>query len=156
MPVCHLPRILDAVDIDRWRSRLPVKRASDGELVGWTVSRDGDESTEGYLVDAINPAGHVVAASIPIEEASDVLEARGLASLSAPHWARAPLPISSHVDLRRPQQDWTWRRVVMTQLDDTRVWIRLAYPSWPERLVEVALSIPADDVLVDVTPPDSE
>ncbi len=44
----------------------------------------------------------------------------------------------------------------MTQLDDTRVWIRPAYPSYPERMVEVALSLPADDVLVTEPPSPDE
>ena len=137
---------VDEVEIDRWRSRLPVTRSSDGELVGWTVSDlalDGGE-----LVDAVNPVGHVVAEDLPLEEAIDVLENHGLGSLSAPYWARAPLPVVSELDLRRPRSDWTWRRMVMTQLDDTRVWVRPAYPSYPERMVELAVPLPVDEILV--------
>ena len=139
-----------AVDIDRWRSRLPVTRASDGELVGWTVADLAAD--DGELVDAVNPVGHVIAADVRLDHAVDVLESQGLSSLSRPYWARAPLPVASELDLLRPQHDWRWRRMVMTQLDDTRVWIRPAYPSYPERMVEVALSLPADDVLVTEPP----
>ncbi|MGU3432082.1 hypothetical protein ACNHUS_03610 [Actinomycetes bacterium M1A6_2h] len=131
------------MDIDLWRSRMPVMRTSDGELVGWTVSLVSEE-----VVDAVNPVGHVVQSALPVDDAIDVLEARGLTSLSAPYWARAPLPIDASTDLRRPQDNWRWRRMTMVQLDDTRVWIRPAYPSYAERLVELPVVLPVDDVLV--------
>ncbi|OZD09318.1 hypothetical protein CH275_03705 [Rhodococcus sp. 06-235-1A] len=151
--------MLETVDIERWRSRLPVRRASDGEVIGWTVAHESntrDEYDEGYLVDAVNPAGITVAQGVPIETAIAHLEDRGLASLSAPHWTKAPLPLESETDLSTPQDDWPWRRVLMTQLDDNRVWIRPAYPSWPERLLEVPLPIPADDVLRTDSPAESD
>lgn len=137
---------VDPVDIDRWRSRLPVTRASDGELVGWTVSDLAAD--DGEKVDAVNPVGHVVAADVDLLDAVDILEARGLASLSGPFWARAPLPMVSEQNLHRPKPEWRWRRVTMTQLDDTKVWIRPAYPSYPERMVEVAVPLPVDDIVV--------
>ena len=139
-----------------------MKRASDGEVIGWTVALSSDESNpidedaEGYVVDAVNPAGITVAQGVPIEEAIACLEDRGLASLSAPHWTKAPLPLESETDLFAPQDDWPWRRVLMTQLDDNRVWIRPAYPSWPERLLEIALPIPADDILRPDSPTNSD
>ncbi len=68
-----------AVDISRWRSRLPVTRASDGELVGWTVSDLAAD--DGELVDAVNPVGHVIAADVELGDAVDVLESQGLSSL---------------------------------------------------------------------------
>ncbi|GGG17329.1 hypothetical protein GCM10007304_34360 [Rhodococcoides trifolii] len=139
------------MDIDLWRSRMPVTRASDGELVGWTVSLVSEE-----IVDAVNPVGHVVEAAVPVDAAIDVLEARGLSSLSAPYWAKAPLPIDAHTDLRRPRDDWRWRRMVMVQLDDTRVWIRPAYPDYTERMVELPLPLPADDLLLDEPPTTDE
>lgn len=145
---------VERVDIDRWRSRLPVKRASDGEIVGWTVSDRALD--DGELVDAVNPVGHVVAADVTLDEAVDILEARGLASLSVPYWALAPLPIVSEQKLDRPASDWRWRRMTMTQLDDTRVWIRPAYPAYAERMVEIALALPADDVLVREPPTTDE
>ncbi|WP_307830829.1 hypothetical protein [Rhodococcus sp. KRD162] len=150
------------MDIERWRSRLPVKRASDGEVIGWTVAHRShasaplDEQEEGYLVDAVNPVGITVAQGVPIETAVAHLEERGLASLSAPHWTKAPLPLAPETDLIAPQDDWQWRRVLMTQLDDNRVWIRPAYPSWPERLLEIPLPIPADDILRPDSPADSD
>ncbi|MBY4129061.1 hypothetical protein HQO83_11740 [Rhodococcus fascians] len=147
------------MDIERWRSRLPVKRASDGEVIGWTVAHGTtaqDEHDDGYTVDAVNPAGITVAQGVPIETAIAHLEDRGLASLSAPHWTKAPLPLEAETDLLAPQDDWQWRRVVMTQLDDNRVWIRPAYPSWPERLLEISLAIPVDDVLRPHSPVDSD
>ncbi|MGB6181313.1 MAG: hypothetical protein WBF79_08740 [Rhodococcus sp. (in: high G+C Gram-positive bacteria)] len=142
------------MDIARWRSRLPVKRASDGEVVGWTVSDLALD--DGERVDAVNPVGHVVARDVRLDEAVDILEAHGLASLSAPCWALAPLPIEREVDLTRPTPAWRWRRMTMTQLDDTRVWVRPAYPSYPERMVEIALPLPADDVLVTDPPTTDE
>ncbi|MGV8870902.1 MAG: hypothetical protein ACOH2Q_00125 [Rhodococcus sp. (in: high G+C Gram-positive bacteria)] len=150
------------MDIERWRSRLPVKRASDGEVIGWTVEHEStepappDEHDHGYLVDAVNPVGITVARGVSLEDAIDALEERGLASLSLPHWTKAPLPLQLETDLLTPQNDWQWRRVLMTQLDDNRVWIRPAYPSWPERLLEIPLSIPADDVLRSHSPADSD
>ncbi|OZC43164.1 hypothetical protein CH286_23265 [Rhodococcus sp. WWJCD1] len=153
------------MDIERWRSRLPVKRASDGEVIGWTVAHSSsgstprdehDEHDEGYLVDAVNPVGITVAQGVSLEYAIAALEERGLASLSWPHWTKAPLPLQLETDLLTPQDDWQWRRVLMTQLDDNRVWIRPAYPSWPERLLEIPLSIPADDILRPQSPADSD
>lgn len=126
---------------------MPVMRASDGELVGWTVSLDSEE-----VVDAVNPVGHVVESSVRVDDAVDLLEARGLSSLSAPYWAKAPLPMESSTDLRRPRDDWRWRRMVMVQLDDTRVWIRPAYPAYSERMVELPIPLPADDLLVGEPP----
>lgn len=126
-----------------------MTRPSDGELVGWTVSENYDE----FDVDAVNPVGHVVAAGLPVDAATDVLVRRGLTSLSEPCWGRAPVPIDAATDLRRPSDHWPWRRFVLVQLDDTRVWIRPAYPSWDERTVELAVHLPIDDVLV-VDPPD--
>lgn len=139
-----------------------MKRASDGEVIGWTVAHRSSGSTpheehdEGYLVDAVNPVGITVAQGVSLEEAITALEERGLASLSLPHWTKAPLPLHSETDLLTPQNDWQWRRVLMTQLDDNRVWIRAAYPSWPERLLEIPLSIPADDVLRPHSPAESD
>ncbi|MBT0566684.1 hypothetical protein [Williamsia sp. CHRR-6] len=133
------------MDIDRWRSRLPVRRASDGEIIGWTVSSDGDPYSE--RVDAVNPVGQVVAAGVDTADATDILAARGLASLTEPCWARAPIPITRDTDFTRPQPDWRWRRVAMTQLDDNEVWIRAAYPHHIERFTEVPLRLPADDIL---------
>ncbi|WP_231476487.1 MULTISPECIES: hypothetical protein [unclassified Rhodococcus (in: high G+C Gram-positive bacteria)] len=127
-----------------------MTRASDGELVGWTVSDMARD--DGELVDAVNPVGHVIAEDVQLEAAIDVLEARGLSSLSVPYWARAPLPLVGELDLRRATPEWQWRRMVMTQLDDTKVWIRPAYPSYPERMVELAVPLPADDVLVPEPP----
>lgn len=153
------PGIFEKVDIERWRSRLPVKRASDGEVIGWTVAHESttrDEYDEGYLVDAVNPVGVTVVRGVPIERAIEHLEDRGLASLSAPHWTKAPLPLEPETDLSAPHDDWPWRRVLMTQLDDNRVWIRPAYPSWPERLLEIPLQIPADEILRADSPDDSD
>ncbi|GAA1455987.1 hypothetical protein [Williamsia maris] len=132
------------MDIDRWRGRLPVRRPSDREIVGWTVSDQPDDET----VDAVNPVGQVVAAGIDIADAYDVLLERGLASLTAPCWARAPIPITRDTDFTRPQDDWLWRRIAMTQLDDTQVWVRAAYPHYFERFTEVPLRLPADDILL--------
>lgn len=137
------------VDIGRWRSRLPVTRPSDGELVGWTLSENYDE----YSVDAVNPVGHLVATGLHVLDAAEVLVTEGLSSLSVPCWAFAPIPISRDTDLRSPEPSWQWRRMVLVQLDDTRVWIRPGYPSWEERRVELPIVIPADDVLV-TDPPD--
>ncbi|OZE99990.1 hypothetical protein CH292_19765 [Rhodococcus sp. 14-2470-1a] len=141
-----------AVDITRWRSRLPVRRPSDGEIVGWTVSENYDES----CVDAVNPVGHLLAQSLPVDDAADVLLEQGLSSLSNPVWGRAPVPVLAHTDLLDPAETWTWRRFLLVQLDDTRVWIRPAYPSWDERRVELALHLPIDDVLVTDPPPGHE
>lgn len=126
-----------------------MTRPSDGELVGWTVSENYDE----YSVDAVNPVGHVVSVGLPVDTAAEVLVRDGLASLSTPCWALAPVPIAADTDLRAPNHSWRWRRFVLVQLEDTRVWIRPAYPSWEERRVELALPIPVDDVLV-IEPPD--
>jgi hypothetical protein len=63
--------------------------------VGWTVSDMARD--DGELVDAVNPVGHVIAEDVQLEAAIDVLEARGLSSLSAPYWARAPLPLVSEL-----------------------------------------------------------
>lgn len=155
------PRIVLEVDIERWRSRLPVKRSSDGEVIGWTVAHSSGRSIlhehdDGYCVDAVNPVGICVAQGVSLEDAIAVLEERGLASLSLPHWIKAPLPLQLETDLFTPQDCWQWRRVLMTQLDDNRVWIRPAYPSWPERLLEIPLPIPADDVLRPHSPADSD
>lgn len=117
--------------------------------MGWTVSENYDES----CVDAVNPVGHTVAAGVPVDRASEMLVHHGLSSLIEPCWGRAPVPIDASTDLRRPSERWAWRRFVLVQLDDTRVWIRPAYPSWDERRVELALHLPIDDVLV-VDPPD--
>lgn len=145
------------MNIDRWRSRLPVRRASDGESIGWTVS-DVYASTgaEGDLVDALNPIGHVLAEDVSLDTAIDVVEQRGLASLDRPYWVRAPLPIWAGVDLERPENGWRWRRMLLTQLDDTRLWMRPAYPAWEERLLELPLTLPADEVLHALQPADSE
>ncbi len=136
-----------------------MKRASDGEVIGWTVAHypgSPNEYDEGYLVDAVNPVGITVAQGVPLETAIARLEDHGLASLSAPHWTKAPLPMEPETDLYAPQDDWPWRRVLMTQLDDNRVWIRPAYPSWPERLLEIPLPIPADDILRPDSPENSD
>lgn len=139
-----------------------MKRASDGEVIGWTVAHASSENAgrddydDDYLVDAVNPVGITVAQAVPLENAIAALEERGLASLSLPHWTKAPLPLQPETDLLTPQDDWQWRRVLMTQLDDNRVWIRPAYPSWPERLLEIPLSIPADDVLRSHSPVESD
>ncbi len=126
-----------------------MRRPSDGELVGWTVSENYDE----MRVDAVNPVGHAVAVELPVDEAAEVLVQHGLSSLSTPCWARAPIPIYADIDLRRPSASWRWRRFVLVQLEETRVWIRPAYPSWDERRVELPLFLPIDDVLV-IDPPD--
>ncbi|WP_236077507.1 hypothetical protein [Rhodococcus sp. P1Y] len=137
------------MDIVRWRSRLPVTRPNDGELVGWTVSENYDESR----VDGVNPVGHALARELPVDDAVDVLVKNGLSSLSAPCWGRAPLPLRADTDLRRPLHGWRWRRFVLVQLEEVRVWVRPAYPSWDERRIELPLQLPIDDVLV-VEPPD--
>lgn len=128
---------------------MPVRRPSDGELVGWTVSEDYDE----MHVDAVNPVGHLVSNDLPVDIAAEVLVQQGLSSLSAPCWGRAPVPIEAHTDLTNPQHIWPWRRFTLVQLDDTRVWVRPSYPSWDERRIEVPLVLPIDDVLV-TEPPD--
>lgn len=143
------------MDIDRWRGRLPVRRPSDREIIGWTVSVAGSEASgtsysddpDDGVVDAVNPVGQVVAAGIDIADAYDVLQERGLASLTAPCWAQAPIPITRDTDFTRPQDDWLWRRIAMTQLDHTQVWVRAAYPHYFERFTEVPLRLPADDIL---------
>lgn len=140
------------MQIDRWRSRLPVRRPADGELVGWTVSEAYDES----CVDAVNPVGRTVASAIPVDHAAEVLVAQGLSSLMDPLWALVPASVSRGTDLRRPEPDWQWRRMVLVQLDDTRVWIRPGYPTWQERNVEIPLVLPVDDVLVSDPPPGHE
>lgn len=147
----HLIGTVGVVDIDRWRSRLPVRRSSDGEIIGWTISKDPYAD----VVDAVNPVGQVVATEIDIADAAEVLAARGLASLTAPCWARAPIPITRDTDFTRPQPEWRWRRVAMTQLDDNAVWIRAAYPHHAERFTEVPLRLPADDILL-LDPPTTD
>ncbi len=144
------------MDIDRWRSRLPVRRPSDREIVGWTVPHAGSDDPYADIVDAVNPVGQVVAARIDIADAYDVLQERGLASLTAPCWARAPIPITRDTDFTRPQDDWLWRRIAMTQLDDTQVWVRAAYPHYFERFTEVPLRLPADDILLTDPPTTDE
>ncbi|MDJ0392995.1 hypothetical protein QMK17_06590 [Rhodococcus sp. G-MC3] len=129
-----------------------MTRPSDGELVGWTVSENYDETR----VDAVNPVGHALAVDLPVDQASNVLVQQGLSSLSEPVWARAPIPLLAHTDLRRPEPTWRWRRIVLVQLEETRVWIRPAYPSWEERRVELPLAIPVDDVLVTDPPAEHE
>ncbi len=148
----HLIGTVDRVDIDRWRTRLPVRRPSDREIVGWTVSDAPDDET----VDAVNPVGQVVAAGVDIADAYDLLQERGLASLTQPCWARAPIPITRDTDFTRPQHDWLWRRIAMTQLDDTQVWVRAAYPHYFERFTEVPLRLPADDILLTDPPATDE
>lgn len=125
-----------------------MTRPSDGELVGWTVSENYDETR----VDAVNPVGHALAQELPVDDAVEVLVQQGLSSLSAPCWGRAPLPLSADTDLRRPSAEWQWRRFVLVQLEEVRVWLRPAYPSWDERRVELPLALPIDDVLV-IDPP---
>ncbi|MCP2192459.1 hypothetical protein LX14_000149 [Williamsia deligens] len=120
-----------------------MRRPSDGEIVGWTVTDHPDDDR----VDAVNPVGQIVGRDLEYEQAHDLLVERGLASLDDRCWACIPTPITRDADLTRPQPDWRWRRVVLTQLDDTQVWIRPAHPAWTERLTEVPLWLPADDIL---------
>ena len=118
-------------------------RPSDGELTGYLDPSDGD----GHFV-PLNLIGHPLGVPGTRTEAESVLGDRGLISLANYWWCLAPRPLpAAGVDLRDPQPDWEWRRVVIVELDRDACTVRPALPYPEEEEVVLTVRLPADDVL---------
>lgn len=118
-------------------------RPGDGELTGYLEPDD-----DGSAFTPLNLIGHVLGDPGSRAHAESVLADRGLTSLANYWWCLAPRPLPPEgVDLRRPQPEWEWRRVVIVDLDTSGCTVAPALPYPEEEGVNLAVSLPADDVL---------
>jgi hypothetical protein len=121
--------------------RITVIRPVDGEHVGYLVSA-GDAWLPQNLV------GFPVGEATDREAAERLAVERGLASLDGAWWCRAPKPFpTTEAELRSPEPDWPWRKVVIVEVTASTCTIRPAL-AWPEEASVVAsLTLPVDDLL---------
>ena len=118
-------------------------RPNDGELTGYL-----DPSAAPGLFTPLNLIGHILGEPGSRAHAESVLADRGLTSLANYWWCLAPRPLpAERVDLRPPQPEWEWRRVVIVELDKTACTVRPALPYPEEEDVTLTVALPADDVL---------
>lgn len=119
---------------DDWR---PVPR-EDGELAGYLVDAPGGLAVPTSLLGtSLGPAQDLASAAAAVA-------ALGLASLDGRWWCRLPRPLPSGLlDAEAPAADWTWRPVVIVEVDASRCRVRPALP-FPEESTSLAeLSVPA-------------
>ena len=122
---------------DDWR---PVHRA-DGERAGW-LSLDGLPRT-------------LLGTVLPLRDGEDpdaALTERGLAALDRRRFARLPDELVPGIDARSPADDWTWRAVVVIEVDRARCRIRLQLAPPAELRVALELPVPVGDLLLDEPP----
>jgi hypothetical protein len=118
-------------------------RPNDGELTGYLAPTEED----GVFV-PLNLIGHRLGDPGSRTEGESVLLDRGSISLANYWWCLAPRPLpQSGTDLRDPQPDWEWRRVVIVDLDRLSCTVRPALPYPEEQSAVAVVTLPADDVL---------
>jgi len=121
---------------------IAFRRPNDGELTGY-LSPVGD----GVFV-PLNLIGHPLGDPGTRAQSESVLADRGLTSLANYWWVLSPRPFPpDDFDLRSPEPDWEWRRIVIVELDKNECTVRPALP-YPEEESSIAtVSLPADDIL---------
>ena len=121
---------------------IAFRRPNDGELTGYL-----DPLEDGSFV-PLNLIGHPLGEAGTRAEAESVLADRGLTSLANYWWVRAPRPMPENgLDLRAPEADWEWRRIVIVDLDKNSCTVRPALPYPEEETVTAVVTLPADDIL---------
>lgn len=119
---------------------IPYHRASDGEVAGYLRPVDDE------LVEPVTLLGHTLAAPSPRPEAEALLEQRGLAALAEIWWVRAPAVLTREpLDLRRPAEDWHWRRFTVVEVNRNTARLQPHYA--PDQASSVTVSLPATDIL---------
>ena len=118
-----------------------VIRPDDGEHVGYLAP-------VGDAWQPINLLGFPLADATNRDEATETAVRLGLASLNGNWWCRAPLPMAhTEAELRHPQPDWEWRKVVVVELNETTASLRPAI-AWPEEQGRTTtISLPATELL---------
>jgi hypothetical protein len=124
---------------DQW---IAFHRPGDGELTGYLEPTGED----GVFV-PLNLIGHRLGDAGSRAHAESVLVDRGLISLANYWWCLAPQPLpESGADLRDPQPDWEWRRIVIVELDKNTCTVSPALPHPDEENSTAVITLPADDV----------
>lgn len=125
-----------------------VLRPEDGERTGYLAP-------EGELWMPLNLIGFPLGKATDRATASELVVATGLASMDGQWWCRGPLPFAqTEAELRAPAPDWTWRKVVVVEVNPEFCSIRPAL-AWPEEQGRsVRLALPATELLRQTQPPD--
>ena len=93
--------------------------------------------------------------TLPVRDGEDphvALAERGLAALDRRRFARLPDELGPGIDARHPADDWTWRAVVVVEVDRARCRIRLQLAPPAELRVVLELPVPVGDLLLDEPP----
>ena len=100
-------------------------------------------------------AAHAARHPLPVRDGEDpqvALAERGLAALDRRRFARLPDELVPGIDARHPADDWTWRAVVVVEVDRARCRIRLQLAPPAELRVLLELPVPVGDLLLDEPP----
>jgi len=124
-------------------------RPSDGELTGYLSPEAPEGAADGQRFVPLNLIGHPLGDPGSRLESESVLDDRGLTSLANYWWVLSPrpFPVDHRLDLRDPQRDWEWRRIVIVELDKTECVVRPALPYPEEEGATATVTLPADDIL---------
>jgi hypothetical protein len=121
-----------------------VRRAEDGEHVGYLAPTSGDAS----LAVPMTLAGTPAAGPLPAGEAADLLVGSGLALLARRWWCRLPNTMASRLtDAAAPGADWPWRPVVLVEVSPREVQVRPEWPAAEEGAAVAVLPVPAGELL---------
>ena len=124
-------------------------RPSDGELTGYLSPVDDDAGAPAQTFVPLNLIGHPLGDPGTRAQSESVLADRGLTSLANYWWVLSPrpFPASGELDLRDPQPDWEWRRIVIDELDHNECVVRPALPFPEEEGATATVTLPANDIL---------
>jgi len=126
---------------DHWQ---PCRRASDGELTGYLVAADDAAPA----VVPVTLIGTRLGPAQDVATATALVNPYGLAELAEFWWCRLPTPLAGNaIDVSDPQDGWTWRRVVVVEASPVRCRVRPAMPEPDERIAQVSLPVPVDELL---------
>jgi hypothetical protein len=119
----------------------PIARPDDGEHVGYLAPL-GDRWMP------LNLIGFPLGDPATRAAAEHLVVTSGLESLDGAWWCRAPKPFpGTEAELRHPESDWPWRKVVIIEVNAGACTIRPAL-AWPEEATVVAkLTLPVNDLL---------
>jgi hypothetical protein len=119
-----------------------VRRPDDDEVVGYLVPDGGTDAVPTSLV------GTALGTAQPSSAARAVLVGTGLRALDRRWWCRLPgsLP-PGRLDAARPDDDWTWRPVVLVEVGPDGAVVRPEWPEPAELLATAILPVPVDGLL---------
>jgi hypothetical protein len=121
----------------------PLRRPEDGELVGYLV-RDGAVD----LVLPVSLLGTALAAAGPLEDARRLLLGDGLRAVDRQWWCRLPALLPRGLlPGDRPEEDWSWRPVVVVEASPTACRIRPRFPALEETGGMALLPVPVGSLL---------